>query len=226
MTHSIRLTFLALACALALAGCKKAPNDAPADAPAAAPSAQPSRPPAPPAEPTPEEREAAARKAKLDYATMEDGYLNDAQAQWASTARASSSFNEKEPPADPKDSRAWRATGTVDGNTWSQGRQDVGMDWIELGYDKPVHATAVRAVFESQEAVEAITKVDLIDTAGAVQTVWSGISDVKRDDRGERTWFVRTFARSAQPIRAVRLTFANNVASGYKEVDAVQLVGE
>ncbi|MBI5270009.1 MAG: hypothetical protein HY856_10070 [Burkholderiales bacterium] len=226
MTHPIRLTFLTLACALALAACKKAPNDAPADAPAAAPSAQPSAPPAPPAEPTREEREAAAKKAKLEYATMEDGYLNDPQAQWASTARASSSFNEKEPPADPKDSRAWRATGTVDGNTWSQGRQDVGMDWIELGYDKPVHATAVRAVFESQEAVEAITKVDLIDTAGAVQTVWSGISDVKRDDRGERTWFVRTFPGSAQPIRAVRLTFANNVASGYKEVDAVQLIGE
>ena len=33
-------------------------------------------------------------------------------------------------------------------------------------------------------------------------------------------------AVTATKIKAVKLTFANAVSSGYKEVDAVQLVGE
>ena len=177
---------------------------------------------------TDEQRHAAEKQAKLAYATMEDGYLNDTKAQWAAMAKASTSFGDQpeEVKADPTASRAWKATGAIDGSEWSQTQQDVGMDWLELGYAKPVNATEVRAVFTSTEAVEAVTKVELIDEAGTAQTVWSGISEVKPDKRGERTWFVRSFAKTATKIKAVKLTFANNVSSGYKEVDAVQLVGE
>jgi hypothetical protein len=114
----------------------------------------------------------------------------------------------------------------ADGNTWSQAEQDIGMDWLELGFDKPVQATAVRAVFTGTDAIQAITKVELIDEAGAAQAVWSGLSEEKADKRGERTWMVKTFPKTATKIKAVKLTFANNVSSGYKEVDAIQLVGE
>jgi hypothetical protein len=222
-------TLIATACLLALAGCKKAPTDtdtAASTPPVAATPAPAAAPAAEPAETTPEQREAARKKAALEYATMEDGYLNDPQAQWASSAKASSSFNEKTTPDDPKDSRAWRATGRIDGNTWSQAQQDIGMDWLELGFDKPVHATAVRAVFTGDHAVQAITKIELIDEAGTAQTVWSGVSEDKYDKRGSRTWLVKTFPKTATKVKAVKLTFANNVSSGYKEVDAVQLVGE
>ena len=44
--------------------------------------------------------------------------------------------------------------------------------------------------------------------------------------RGGRTWLVKTFPKTATKVKAVKLTFANNVSSGYKEVDAVQLVGQ
>src|SRR6185369_16302686 len=100
------------------------------------------------------------QQAKLDYATMEDGYINDAKAQWAATAKASSSFNEapEQAKANPQASRAWYTTGAPDGKEWSQKSQDIGMDWIELGYAKPVNATEVRAVLVSSDAVKAITK--------------------------------------------------------------------
>jgi hypothetical protein len=225
--RTLHWTLITTACVLALAGCKKKPTEAEATAAASTPPAATAPAPAPePAEQTREQREAAEKKAKLEYATMEDGYLNDPKAQWAVAAKASSSFNEKEAPADAKETRAWRATGGIDGYTWSQAQQDVGMDWLELGYAKPVHATELRAVLTSGEAVEAITKVELIDEAGAAQTVWSGLSEAKVDKRGERTWLVKTFPKTATKIKAVKLTFANNVSSGYKEVDAVQLVGE
>lgn len=217
-------TLVTAACLLALAACNKKPAEAPAaPAPAAAPATAA---PEAPAEPSDEQRRAAQQQARLDYATMEDGYLNDAKAQWAASARASSSFGEKEPKADPQESRAWRATGRPDGNTWSQAEQDIGMDWLELGFATPVQATAVRAVFTGTDAVQAITKVELIDESGAAHAVWSGLSADKPDPRGERTWLVKTFAKTAGKVKAVKLTFANNVSSGYKEVDAVQLVGE
>lgn len=231
--HTLHWTLITTACLLALAGCKKKPAEAETAAAASTPPAATAPAPAPapapaaePAEMTREQREAAEKKAKLEYATMEDGYLNDAQAQWASSAKASSSFNEKKPPDDPKESRAWRATGRIDGNTWSQAQPDIGMDWLELGFDKPVQATAVRAVFTNSDAVEALAKVELIDEAGAAQTVWSGVSEDKRDKRGPRTWLIKTFPKTATKVKAVKLTFANNVSSGYKEVDAVQLVGQ
>jgi hypothetical protein len=232
--RSLHWTVITAACVLALAGCKKKPTEADtaatgtppaATAPAAPTTTAPTTAPEP-AEQTAQQREAAEKKAKLEYATMEDGFLNDPKAQWASSARASSSFNEKQPPEDVKASRAWRATGRTDGNTWSQAEQDIGMDWLEVGFDKPVQATAVRAVFTGSDAVQAITKVELIDEAGAAQTVWSGLSEDKQDKRGERTWLVKTFPKTAGKIKSVKLTFANNVSSGYKEVDAVQLVGE
>lgn len=225
--RTLHWTLITTACVLALAGCKKKPTEAEATAAASTPPAATTpAPAAEPAEMTREQREAAEKKAKLEYATMEDGYLNDAKAQWATSAKASSSFGEKQPPEDAKESRAWRATGRADGHTWSQAEQDIGMDWLELGFDKPVQAAAVRAVFAGSDAIQAITKIELIDEAGAAQAVWSGLSEEKADKRGERTWLVKTFPKTATKIKAVKLTFANNVSSGYKEVDAVQLVGE
>ena len=102
----------------------------------------------------------------------------------------------------------------------------MGMDWLETRYAKPVRATEVRAVVVGSHAVKAITKIELVDEAGGLQPIWSGISDVTRDERGPRTWLVKSFPKTEKPVVGVRLTFANAVSSGYKEVDAVQLVGE
>ncbi|TZF83507.1 hypothetical protein [Cognatilysobacter lacus] len=214
---------------VALAGCKKheaanADTGAQTPAPAATPAPTPAATPPADAQPSTPTSEA---QGKLDFATMEDGYMNDPDAQWATSAKASSQFGDadKLPPDSHDSSTAWQATGSVNGNGWTNNRQDIGFDWIQLDYDRPVSATAVRAVFD-ETAVAAINKVELIGVDGAAHTVWSGISDTKPETRGQRTWFVRKFDATPYPVKSVKLTFANNVARGYKAVDAVQLVGK
>jgi pyruvate/2-oxoglutarate dehydrogenase complex dihydrolipoamide acyltransferase (E2) component len=223
-------TLALLSVCLVLSACnKKEPAaEAGAAAPAPATAQAPAPAPAAAAEPTEEERKRAQLQGKLDYATLEQRYLSDSLGQWATSAQASSGFGDKPDvvKADPTKGRAWKAVGAPDDYEWSQQSPDLGMDWLETRYAKPVRATEVRAVLTNSDAVKAITKVELVDEAGALQTVWSGISEAQRDERGPRTWLVHTFPKTDKPIVGVRLTFANAVSTGYKEVDAVQLVGE
>ncbi|TKR30631.1 hypothetical protein FCE95_11005 [Luteimonas gilva] len=227
------LLALAVAAPLALTACKKqaedaapaaAPETAAADANAAAPAAAPAAPAAATSE---ADAERAAQQAKLDYATMEDGYINDAKAQWATSAKASSSYGyDAAPAADDHGSYTpWQATGPVNGETWSNKNQNVGFDWLEAGFDKPVSATEVRIALETGHGVEGITKIELIDTDGNAHAVWSGLSDSKQDERGPRTWIVRKFEPTAYQAKGAKITFANNVENDYSYIDAVQLVG-
>ena len=225
------LLALSITVALALGACKKEAAETVADTAPTAVSETTSE-PAPATEPatetSAEDSARAEQQAKLDYATMENGYITDAKGQWATSAKASSSFGDANAaPADSQSSNTpWQATGAPNGGVWTNNNQDIGFDWIELGYDKPVKATEVRVVTTDDEAVQAINQVELIDTMGKAHAVWSGLSDVKPDERGSRTWFVRKFDATPYQVKAVKITFANNVASGYKNVDAVQLTGE
>jgi hypothetical protein len=205
--------------ALLLGACKKNTEEVvppAAPAPAAAPAAAAA--PAPdPAGLSAADQEMADKKAKLAYGVMEDGYLNDAKGQWAATVNASSTFSGVE---------IKQATGKPDGLNWTNNNQEQGMDWIEFGYDKPVSATEVRLVVDNGNGVEALIKVELQDTNGKWNKVWDGISDVKADARGRRTWFVKSFPKTEYKVKAVKYTIANNLHNGYKEVDAAQLIGE
>ena len=175
------------------------------------------------------EQEAAGKQHKkelLEYATMEDRYLNDPKGQWASAAKASSSFSSagKEPADSQASNTPWQATGAPNADTWTNDNQDMGIDWLELTYAKPVAATEVRAVLRA--SVGALSKVELIDEAGTAHEVWNGTDEVKPDRRGPRTWFVHTFDKTPYKVAKAKLSFANAVSTGYKEVDAVQLIGE
>jgi len=218
-----KVVALILVCA-ALASCqKKSEPTANLPPPCAKPDASQPATPAGPAADTPEARDLARKQAALDYATMEDEYLNDAKGQWAREATATSSFGETRGTV-AESNKPQNIAGKPDTKTWTNDRQDLGFDSFEAVYEKPVHATAVRVVIT--DGVEALSKVELRDTTGAWSTVWSGLSDVKANAHGPRTWFVRTFEKTAQPVQAVRVTIANAVDKGYKHVDAVQLVGE
>ncbi len=225
-------TLALLSVCLVLSACNKkepAPDaSAATPAPAVAPAPTPAPAPTQAAEPTEEARKRAELQGKLDYATLEQRYLSDSLGQWATSAQASSGFGDKPDvvKADATKGRAWKAVGAPDDYEWSQQNPDMGLDWLETRYAKPVRATEVRAVLKSSDAVKAITKIELVDESGALHTVWSGISEFKRDERGPRTWVVQSFPKTDKAILGVRLTFANAVSSGYKEVDAVQLVGE
>ena len=212
--------------AASLVACGKKLDSAPPAAPSPAPApAVPAPTPAPIAQPTQAQSDLAEKQAKLDYATMEDGYLNDAHGQWAQSATASSVFGDDQGKTPSEGNLASNIAGKPDGRSWTNNRQDMGFDSFQAAFAKPTVATGVRLVC-NEYAIRSITKLELQDPTGQWSTVWSGISDIQPEKRGPRNWFVKAFPKTAAPIQAVKATFANNVASGYKEVDAVQLIGE
>ena len=224
-----RLLTLALiiSCGTFAACGKKADHAASIPAPTpAAPAGGQEKPAAPPAEPSEDDAERAKKQAAMDYATMEDTYLNDPRAQWASTAKASSTFGDTGGATASEVNVATNVIGAVDEKSWTNNNQDVGFDRLQVGFAKPVSATEVRIVFPSGAGAEAVSKLELADEKGSWTTVWSGLSTQKRDSRGGRTWYVQKFDKTAFKANAVQITIANNVQRGYKVVDAVQLVGE
>jgi len=194
---------------------------APAAAPAAAAPAAPAAPAAEPAELSDAQREQQRKQALLDFATREDKYMNDPRAQYGETVKVSSTFGD---PSPSTSSMGKNAIGAVDGKEWTNGHQDIGFDWIEFGYARPVQATEVRLVIN--DGAQALTKVELQDTDGKWNVIWSGLSDLKDEKNGPRTWFVKTFDKTPYKVKAVKYTIANNVEKGYKTVDAAQLVGD
>ena len=229
MTNLSRLALL-LAPLLLVACHKKAPDPVPAPvviaaAPVAAPAPAPATPAAvDPANMTQEQRDQVEKQERYDYGAMEDKYINDARAQWAATASASSTYGDPKP--DDGNRAQVGAIGPVDGKHWINNNIEIGFDWIELGYAKPVQASEVRLVLDDGHGAEAISKVELQDTEGKWNTIWSGLSEVKADKRGSRTWFIRSFAKTPYKVKAVKYTIANNVERDHKYVNAAQLVGE
>jgi hypothetical protein len=225
-----RLNLAVLVACIALAACHKKPDDSPTPTTGAAgPASEPATsaapaPSAPAAEPTPEQLERAKKQAALDYATMEDSYLNDAHGQWAKEVTATSTFGDTNSGGASDVNKPKNIVGKPDGKFWTNDHQDMGFDSIEGTFEKPVHATEVRAVIG--EGAGTVSKVELRDAAGKYTTVWSGVNEDKPDSRGPRQWFVRKFDKSAEPVAGVKITFANAVDRVYKTVDAVQLVGE
>src|SRR5882757_116514 len=219
------LTMALILTSITLAACAKKAEQT-ASTPATPPPAQQSAPSAAPTESSQDEAERAKKQTLMDYATMEDQYINDPRAQWANSAKASSTFGDDGGAKPSEVSVASNVIGTVDGKTWTNNHQDVGFDWLQVGFTKPVAATEVRIVFQSGEGVEAVSKLELADEQGNWTTVWSGLSATKADSRGNRTWFVQKFDKTAFKANAAKITLANNVQRGYKVIDAFQLVGD
>lgn len=221
MKHVIALSLVASV--LLLSGCKRKDHDAQHQAQPAAPAEV--KAPVAQAEPTADDADRAKKQSLLEYATMEDQYINDPHAQWANSASASSTFGDDN--GKPSEVNApSNVIGPLHDKSWTNNHQDVGFDWLQAGFAKPVLATEVRVVFERGQGVEAINKIELQGTDGQWTTIWSGLSDAKIDNRGSRTWFVRKFDKTAAPVNGVKITIANNVQRGYKVINAVQLVGE
>lgn len=161
------------------------------------------------------------------YRAMAQGYLADPSAQWGVSSRAGSSVGDE--PTDTvgfgQSNGPELATDKPDGQYWRNQHLDQGVDWLEVGYGRSVHATEVRVVMNGRAAVGGITRVDLIDDAGQPRTIWAGSGDVSVETRGEQTWFVRQFDKTPYKVNAVKVSFGNAVFPGAKRVDAVQLVG-
>ncbi|AXQ31250.1 hypothetical protein D0B54_22320 [Solimonas sp. K1W22B-7] len=229
----MKLRAAALPCLLlgltTLAACSKKEEAAPA---ATAAPATVAAAPAAPAEAVPDEaaRQAAEKKAAIDRALKEQALLEDPKGQWATSATASSTYATDKAPGADTGYGAIKATGKPDveqygdnSNAWTTEQSDAGIEWLELGFARPVNATEVRV--RQSFYPGAIIKLELIDEAGAKHAVWDGVDDLV-DGSSNIIWFVRSFERSAYKAKGVRITLATNAVAGWNEIDAVQLVGE
>ena len=189
---------------------------------AAAPAAATAAPAAPAAPPTAVEREAERKKAQIEWALKQDEIKSDPNGQWATDAKASSTFN------DAKGNTSYsanQATGepnvqaySTTPQAWSSKTPDSGIEWLELTFSKPVHANAVRVRESSGSG--AVIKIEVFDEKGAAHTVWSGADSTK-----ELNYLIAEFPKTAFMTNRVKLTLATNVVGGWNQIDAVQLVG-
>ena len=166
--------------------------------------------------------EVATKMAAAEWALKQDEIKHDPNGQWAIQATASSTYND----AQGNDSfAANQVTGPPNvtayadnGLAWAPKEQDAGIEWIDLKYPSPVHATAVR-VRESFGS-GAVVKIELFDDQGVAHTVWAG-----NDPTTDLNYLVVNFPKTAYATARVKVTLATNVIPGWNEIDAVQLVG-
>ena len=177
---------------------------------------------APPAPPTAEEREAERKKAQIEWALRQDEIKNDPRGQWAKQATASSTFNDVKGNAPYAASQATGEPNVQQYSTtaqaWSSRTPDSGIEWLDLTFAKPVHATAIRVRESSGSG--AVIKIEVFDDKGAPHSVWSGSDPTK-----ELNYLIAEFPKTAFKTNRVKLTLATNVVQGWNQIDAVQLIG-
>lgn len=105
-----------------------------------------------------------------------------------------------------------------DRNAWAWSRGDVGEQWLELAYETPLRASAVR-IFEVNSA-GAVARVVGIEPGGARHLLWEGLDPTATPGVLE----VR-FATTAFRIARVLVVLDTDRAPGWNEIDAVELVG-
>lgn len=166
--------------------------------------------------------ETTAKMATAEWALKQDEIKRDPNGQWAIQAAASSTYN------DAQGTAGWsanQATGAPnvdkygdDGAAWAPKTPDSGIEWLDLKYPKPVHASEVR-IRESCGS-GAVVKVEVYDEKGVANTVWQG-----NDPTTDLNYLIVKFPKTTFKADRVKVTLATNVVPGWNEIDAVQLVG-
>jgi hypothetical protein len=154
---------------------------------------------------------------------MDAKIIADPAGQWAATATAGTKYGKTQySPA--------QATGAPNistaGNSpdaWCPENKNVGTDWLELTFAKPVHATEVRV--RQNDAVGAITKIEAIEPDGTAHVWWEGVDPYVAPAVREIAWFAVRVPRTPYLVAKVKITLNLASGPGYKEIDAVQLVG-
>lgn len=228
---------LVLAMTLSACGKKEEAAPAPEAAPPAAQTALPApAPEAPAPAPAPAATEptsdpaADAKAAAIAAALAEEALVSDPRGQWAASATASSTYGGDKSPSSTTAYSPSRATGAPDverygdnGSSWAPETADKGIEWLEVTFAKPVHATEIR--IRQNNAPGAIIKIELIDEGGARHAIWEGVDDEKYAP-STVGWLRKTFEKTPYAAAGARLTLATNAVPDWNEIDAVQLLGD
>jgi hypothetical protein len=149
--------------------------------------------------------------------------VSDPAGQWAATATAGSQYGRTQ-------YSATQATGApnvpVAGNSpdaWCPAVRDKGLDWLEVTFAIPTRATELRV--RQNDASGAIAKIEAFEADGTGHVWWEGIDPHVAGSVREIVWFAVRLPQTSYLVAKVKLTLNLASGPGYKEIDAVQLVG-
>jgi hypothetical protein len=144
--------------------------------------------------------------------------VNETVNQWAASASASSEFG----------TSGWiatQATGAPDTascgdnpTAWASSSTDT-VEWLQVGYTTPVHATQV--VIHITYNPSYVTEVELIDTNGKYHSVYT--AQPKQMDCPAQ--LAVSFPKTTYLVNGVRITIDQTTLLSWSEIDAVQLTG-
>lgn len=147
----------------------------------------------------------------------------DSAGQWAVNATAGSQY-------DKKQYAALQATGapniSVAGNSpdaWCPAKKNDGTDWLEVSFAKPVHATEVR--IRQNDAPGCISKIEVSEPDGTAHVWWEGVDPYVPPPTREIVWFGVRVPKTTYLVAKLKITLNLATVSGWKEIDAVQLIG-
>lgn len=151
--------------------------------------------------------------------------IADPTGQWAVMAMASSQYG-------PSKYAPAQATGAPNislgmagdnPEAWCPLNKNNGTEWLEVTFAKPVHATEVRV--RQNNAPGAIARIEAIEPDGTAHVWWEGVDPYKQPAIREIVWFAVHVPQTAYLVAKVRITLNLATVSGWKQIDAVQLVG-
>ncbi len=185
--------------------------------PAATPA--PSSPPATPAKAAlPAEGVVVAAKELTD-----EKVGAEANGQWAASARAGSQYSNP-------NYGAMKATGSPDvpvtgdsPSAWCPAAQSGGNDWLEVSFARPVYATEVRV--RQSNCPGAIVKIEAFEADGTAHVWWEGTDAYKPSAVRDIVWFSVRVPKTDYLVAKVKITLNLAAVLGWKQIDAVQLVG-
>jgi hypothetical protein len=151
--------------------------------------------------------------------------LADTAGQWAASARASSEYGTPRYGAGQATGAPNIPLGLAGDNpdAWCPAEKNAGSAWLELTFAKPVHATEVRV--RQNNAPGAIAKVEVISPDGTTHVWWQGVDPFVEPRVREIAWFAVRVPRTDHLVARVKLTLNLATVPGWKQIDAVQLVG-
>lgn len=149
----------------------------------------------------------------------------DASGQWAASAVASSQYSSPGYSATQATGAANIPLGMAGDNqdAWCPAKKDNGEEWLEVSFAKPVSATEVRV--RQNNCPGAIVKIEAIEADGTTHVWWEGVDAYKPSAVREIVWFAVRVPKTSYLVAKVKINLNLAVVPGWKQIDAVQLVG-
>ena len=153
----------------------------------------------------------------------EANILADPRGQWATTATASSEYGKDRYNAAQATGVPNVATYSDNPNAWCYGGSTGSEVWLEVGFAQPIRATELRV--RQSYTPGALVKVEALAADGHAHVLWEGL-DQNSYPKDQISWFVLRFPATPFLIQHVKLTLNVSITPGWKQIDAVQLVGD